>query len=85
MGNKLTIAPSGRLSTTTAPTPETELKQNISAAAELALDLAALESLSPAGLRVLLSAQKVISRQGQHGWSETQTKSLWRFLKSQGS
>ena len=31
---------------------------------ELVLDLAALEYLSSAGLRVLLSAQKVMNRQG---------------------
>ena len=63
-GNKLTIALSGRLDTTTAPKLETELKQNISGVNELVLDLAALEYLSSAGLRVLLSAQKVMNRQG---------------------
>lgn len=61
---KLTIALSGRLDTTTAPQLETELKQNISGVEELVLDLAALEYLSSAGLRVLLSAQKVMNRQG---------------------
>ncbi|MBO5169352.1 MAG: STAS domain-containing protein [Oscillospiraceae bacterium] len=61
---KLTIALAGRLDTTTAPKLETELKQNISGVEELALDLAALEYLSSAGLRVLLSAQKVMNRQG---------------------
>jgi len=61
---KLTIALSGRLDTTTAPKLETELKQNISGVEELVLDLAALEYLSSAGLRVLLSAQKVMNRQG---------------------
>ena len=63
-GMKLTIALSGRLDTTTAPKLETELKQNISGVEELVLDLAALEYLSSAGLRVLLSAQKVMNRQG---------------------
>ena len=61
---KLTIALAGRLDTTTAPKLETELKQNISGVEELVLDLAALEYLSSAGLRVLLSAQKVMNRQG---------------------
>ena len=61
---KLTIALAGRLDTTTAPQLETELKQNISGVNELVLDLAALEYLSSAGLRVLLSAQKVMNRQG---------------------
>lgn len=63
-GNKLTIELAGRLDTTTAPKLETELKQNISGVNELVLDLAALEYLSSAGLRVLLSAQKVMNRQG---------------------
>ena len=63
-GNKLTITLTGRLDTTTAPKLETELKQNISGVEELVLDLAALEYLSSAGLRVLLSAQKVMNRQG---------------------
>lgn len=61
---KLTIALAGRLDTTTAPKLETELKQNISGVEELVLDLAALEYLSSAGLRVLLSAQKAMNRQG---------------------
>lgn len=63
-GNQLTIVLGGRLDTTTAPKLETELKQNISGVEELVLDLAALEYLSSAGLRVLLSAQKVMNRQG---------------------
>lgn len=63
-GNMLTIVLGGRLDTTTAPKLETELKQNISGVEELVLDLAALEYLSSAGLRVLLSAQKVMNRQG---------------------
>ena len=63
-GNKLTIAPVGRLDTTTAPKLETELKQNISGVEELVLDFSGLEYLSSAGLRVLLAAQKVMNRQG---------------------
>ena len=63
-GKKRTITLTGRLDTTTAPKLETELKQNISGVEELVLDLAALEYLSSAGLRVLLSAQKVMNRQG---------------------
>ena len=62
---KLTITLKGRLDTTTAPKLETELKQNISGVEELVLDFAGLEYLSSAGLRVLLSAQKVMNRQGR--------------------
>ena len=61
---KLTVTLAGRLDTTTAPKLETELKQNVSGVEELILDLAGLEYLSSAGLRVLLSAQKVMNRQG---------------------
>lgn len=61
---KLTITLAGRLDTTTAPQLETELKQNISGVEALILDFAGLEYLSSAGLRVLLSAQKVMNRQG---------------------
>ena len=62
--NELTIILNGRLDTTTAPQLETELKQNISGVTELVLDFTGLEYLSSAGLRVLLSAQKVMNRQG---------------------
>ena len=62
--NELTIVLNGRLDTTTAPQLETELKQNISGVTELVLDFTGLEYLSSAGLRVLLSAQKVMNRQG---------------------
>lgn len=61
---KLTITLTGRLDTTTAPQLETELKQNISGVDALILDFSGLEYLSSAGLRVLLSAQKVMNRQG---------------------
>lgn len=63
-GTKLTITLAGRLDTTTAPKLETELKQSISGVNELVLDFSGLEYLSSAGLRVLLSAQKVMNRQG---------------------
>ena len=63
-GTKLTVTLTGRLDTTTAPELETELKQSISGVEELVLDFAGLEYLSSAGLRVLLSAQKVMNRQG---------------------
>ncbi len=64
-GNELNIAVEGRLDTTTAPLLEAELKQNISGIEKLVLDFSALEYLSSAGLRVLLSAQKVMNRQGE--------------------
>lgn len=63
--NKLDITLEGRLDTTTSPKLETELKSEISGITELVFDLAKLEYISSAGLRVLLSAQKVMHKQGK--------------------
>ena len=63
-GAELTMTLSGRLDTTTAPKLEAELKASITGVEHLVLDFAALEYLSSAGLRVLLSAQKIMNKQG---------------------
>lgn len=63
-GSELTIALEGRLDTTTAPELEKELKQNVSGLTSLTIDMEKLEYISSAGLRVLLSAQKVMNKQG---------------------
>ncbi len=63
-GTHLDLALEGRLDTTTAPQLEAELKQSVEGVTELALDFEKLEYLSSAGLRVLLSAQKVMNKQG---------------------
>ena len=63
-GDSLTVELSGRLDTTTAPQLEEELKGSLTNVKDLTLDLAELEYISSAGLRVLLSAQKVMARQG---------------------
>ena len=64
-GSSLTVAIEGRLDTTTAPQLEAELKDSLDGVAELVLDLSGMEYISSAGLRVLLSAQKIMSRQGE--------------------
>ncbi len=64
-GKELTISIIGRLDTTTAPMLEAELKSSISGVGKLVFDMAELEYLSSAGLRVLLSAQKVMNKQGE--------------------
>ncbi len=63
-GTKLEIALEGRLDTTTAPELEKELKGCLEGATELTLDLKDLEYISSAGLRVLLSAHKAMSKKG---------------------
>ena len=63
-GTNLEIALEGRLDTTTAPELEAELNQSMPGAESLTLDFAKLEYISSAGLRVLLSAHKVMAQKG---------------------
>ena len=62
---KLTVAIEGRLDTTTAPQLEAELKSSLDGVKELVFDIKELEYISSAGLRVLLTAQKVMNKQGK--------------------
>ena len=64
-GTTLTVKVEGRLDTTTAPQLESELKESLTGINELNLDFAALEYISSAGLRVVLSAQKIMNKQGK--------------------
>ncbi len=63
-GTNLQIALEGRLDTTTAPELEAELKGSLDSADTLVLDFSKLDYISSAGLRVLLSAHKVMARKG---------------------
>lgn len=63
-GTELTLAVEGRLDTVTAPELEAALKSSLDGIKELVFDFAALEYVSSAGLRVLLSAQKIMNKQG---------------------
>ncbi len=63
-GSKLELVLAGRLDTTTAPELEKELKASLDGVDELVFDMASLEYISSAGLRVLLSAQKIMNKQG---------------------
>ena len=62
--DKLTVALDGRLDTNTSPDLEKELSSSIKGVKELVFDLASLEYISSAGLRVLLSFQKIMNEQG---------------------
>ena len=63
-GNELIISPEGRLDTTTAPELEEKVKGSIDGVTDLVFDLAGLEYISSAGLRVLLSTQKTMNKKG---------------------
>ncbi len=61
---KAFFALEGRLDTNTSPEMEKELNSALTGIGELVLDFAKLEYISSAGLRVLLSAQKTMNKQG---------------------
>ena len=62
-GAALTVALEGRLDTTTAPKLEEELRGSVAGVSRLVFDLAKLEYISSAGLRVLLAMQKLMNQQ----------------------
>ncbi|HCH28617.1 MAG TPA: anti-sigma factor antagonist [Ruminococcaceae bacterium] len=63
-GSELTLGLEGRLDTTTAPELETVIQNELSDVKELVFDFKNLEYISSAGLRVLLSAQKIMNKNG---------------------
>lgn len=63
-GEELTVALEGRLDTTTAPELDDSLKAELDGVTKLAFDFSKLDYISSAGLRVLLSVQKVMNKQG---------------------
>ena len=64
-GDKFELKVEGRLDTTTAPELEEVIVAGIEGVKELVFDFAALDYISSAGLRVLLSAQKIMNKQGE--------------------
>ena len=64
-GSTLTISVSGRIDTTTAPEFEAKVKSLINGVTELTLDFEKVDYVSSAGLRVLLSTQKIMNKQGE--------------------
>ena len=63
-GSALTIFLSGRLDAVTALAFDKELNSTLNGVSDLTLDLADLEYVSSAGLRILLKLQKRMDRQG---------------------
>lgn len=60
----VTYALEGRLDTVTAPGFEAQLKESLDGVKDLVLDFEKLEYISSAGLRAVLSAHKIMLRQG---------------------
>lgn len=63
-GSNLDIKVSGKLNTTTSPELEQSINESIEGVTALTFDFAELSYISSAGLRVLLSAQKKMNKQG---------------------
>lgn len=63
-GTSMEITIEGRLDTMTSPQLEEELKTSLEGITDLTFDFDKLEYISSAGLRVLLSAQKTMNKQG---------------------
>ena len=63
-GTRLTVTAEGKLGTTSAPELEKAVKNNIDGITELIFDFEKLEYMASAGLRVLMSAAKVMKKQG---------------------
>lgn len=63
-GSRLTIRLDGRLDTTSAPQLEGVLRETLRGVTGLEMDFAGLAYISSAGLRVLLSAMKLMKKQG---------------------
>lgn len=64
-GSELTIFIEGRLDTTTAPQLEEALKNSLNGIDKLIFDFGAVEYISSAGLRVLLTTHKTMNKQGK--------------------
>ncbi|MBQ5969117.1 MAG: STAS domain-containing protein [Clostridia bacterium] len=62
---KLSVAVSGSIDTTTAPELEKVIFDHLEGITELTLDLLHTEYVSSAGLRVFLKTQKAMNKQGK--------------------
>ncbi len=62
---EMVVSLEGRLDTVTAPQLEDELKGELNGISQLVIDAEKLEYISSAGLRVFLSTQKIMNKQGK--------------------
>jgi anti-sigma B factor antagonist len=62
--NTLVVKVEGRIDTNTSPDLEMELKSSLDGVQDLIFDFKDVDYISSAGLRVLLSAQKTMNKQG---------------------
>lgn len=62
--SRLVVTVTGRLDTVTAPELEKSLNESLDEIRDLVFDFAALEYISSAGLRVLLTAHKTVHKRG---------------------
>lgn len=63
-GNKATISLNGKLSVATSPDLETAIQNLPESTNEFVIDLTSLEYISSAGLRVLVSTEKLAGQRG---------------------
>lgn len=63
-GNEVKIIPEGRIDSKTAPEFEKEVKECFESSDKVVIDLAGVNYISSAGLRVLLTAHKHMSAKG---------------------
>ena len=63
-GTRLTVSAEGKMGTTSTPEFEKAVRDNIDGITELVFDLEKLDYMASAGLRILLSAAKVMKKQG---------------------
>lgn len=63
-GNVLNVSVEGRVDTSTAPEFEAAVKSELEGVTELNIDFSKLNYISSAGLRCLLSLQKIMNTQG---------------------
>ena len=63
-GKKLDVKLIGRLDSKTAPELKEVLENNLNDVGELTFDLSELNYISSAGLRIILSTQKTMNKQG---------------------